>query len=188
MEIRPEDKDKLLNHEYDGIKELDNHLPRWWVWGFYFTIAFSVVYLIYYHIAGGPSSAQEYEMEMAKAPKRQMEQTLTGIALLKDEESLRAGEGLYTQKACVGCHGPALGGLVGPNLTDDYWIHGCKLEEIAKSIRTGFPEKGMPPYGNNQPMNDQELSQLISFIISKKGSNPPGAKPIDPKREKVCKL
>ncbi len=191
MSHNEQDKDKLLDHEYDGIRELDNHMPRWWILGFYFTIAFSVVYIIYYHFAGGPSSAQEYEAEMAAAPKRTTPETDTtggsGITLLTDAESLKAGEALYIAQACIGCHKPDLGGSVGPNLTDDYWIHGCKPEEVAASIKSGFPEKGMTPYGNNQPLSAEKMQQLVSYIFSKKGSKPVGAKPIDPAREKLCK-
>jgi len=79
-----------------------------------------------------------------------------------------------------------MGGLVGPNLTDEYWIHGCSIQEIAQNITTGFPEKGMLAYGSNNNLTDEQLLQVASYVISKKGSNPPDAKPIEPDREIIC--
>jgi len=189
MAKKNDDKDKLLDHEYDGIRELDNHMPRWWVLGFYFTIAFSVVYMIYYHIAGGPSSDQEYQAEMAAAPQKPAATAAvadTGLKPLTDAASLAAGEKLYVSQTCSACHNANLGGLVGPNLTDDFWIHGCDYATVMNNVKQGFQQKGMMPYGNGKPLQDNELQQLVSYIFSKRGSNPPGAKAIDPEREKKC--
>ena len=189
MANKNDDKDKLLDHEYDGIRELDNHMPRWWVLGFYFTIAFSVVYMIYYHIAGGPSSDQEYQAEMAASPQKAQATVAVvdaGLKPLTDAASLAAGEKLYVAQTCSACHNANLGGLVGPNLTDDYWIHGCDYATVMNNVKKGFQQKGMMPYGNGKPLQDNELQQLVSYIFSKRGSNPPGAKPIDPEREKKC--
>ncbi|MCX7634035.1 MAG: c-type cytochrome [Turneriella sp.] len=183
-----DDKEKLFDHEYDGIRELDNPMPRWWVLGFYFTIAFSVVYLIYYHIAGGPSSDEEYRREMAAAQKVAPQATAvhSTLQILTEPAALAAGEKLYTAQTCSACHSPTLGGLVGPNLTDDFWIHGCDFATVMENIRKGFPQKGMMPYGNGKPLKPEELQQLVSYIFSKRGSNPPNPKPIDPEREKKC--
>lgn len=184
-----DEKDKLLDHEYDGIRELDNHMPRWWVLGFYFTIAFSVVYMIYYHMAGGPSSDQEYQAEMAASPQKVTATAVvadTSLKPLTDAASLAAGEKLYVAQTCVACHQANLGGLVGPNLTDDYWIHGCDYVTVMNNIKKGFQQKGMMPYGNGKVLQENELQQLVSYIFSKRGSNPPGAKAIDPEREKKC--
>lgn len=184
-----DEKDKLLDHEYDGIRELDNHMPRWWVLGFYFTIAFSVVYMIYYHIAGGPSSDQEYQAEMAASPQKAATAAVvtdTSLKPLTDAASLAAGEKLYVAQTCVACHQANLGGLVGPNLTDDYWIHGCDYTTVMNNIKKGFQQKGMMPYGNGKVLQESELQQLVSYVFSKRGSNPPGAKAIDPEREKKC--
>jgi cytochrome c oxidase cbb3-type subunit 3 len=189
MANKNDDKDKLLDHEYDGIRELDNHMPRWWVLGFYFTIAFSVVYMIYYHIAGGPSSDQEYQAEMAASPQKAQATVAVvdaGLKPLTDAASLAAGEKLYVAQTCSACHNANLGGLVGPNLTDDYWIHGCDYATVMNNVKKGFQQKGMMPYGNGKPLQDNELQQLVSYIFSKRGSNPPGAKAIDPEREKKC--
>ena len=185
-----EKKDELLDHDADGIREFDNNLPKWWLYGFYFTILFSVGYLYYYHFGGGPSSQQEWEQEMAEAAtvKANMpaapKKTFT---LLTDAKSLEAGKAIFTgENLCNTCHRDDLGGLVGPNLTDDTWIHGCSLDEIMKNITTGFPEMGMIPYGSNKKLTDEQLLQVASYIISKKGSNPPDPKPIDPTRELQC--
>ncbi len=188
------DDDKLLNHEYDGIHELDNFMPRWWVWGFYFTIIFSVFYVIYYHFTGDRSSKMEYEAELKSAPiKDVLENTLTNIkdeklSFKTDELSIKAGEALFVEQACVGCHGPTLGGLVGPNLTDNYWIHGCSVEEIVKNISTGFPDKGMIPYGNGKELDIEKLVQIASYIASKQGSKQENPKSIDATREKKCQI
>ncbi len=187
MANKNDEKDKLLDHEYDGIRELDNHMPRWWVLGFYFTIVFGLAYMVYYHMAGGPSSDQEYQAEMAAAGTVSKTVTVdTTLKPLTDAASLAAGEKLYVAQACVGCHGAALGGMVGPNLTDEFWIHGCDYPGVIANVKKGFPEKGMRPYGNDRPLQDNELQQLVSYVFSKRGSNPPGAKAIDPEREKKC--
>lgn len=183
-----EQKDKLLNHEYDGIRELDNHMPRWWVLGFYLTIAFGVGYFIYYQYAGGASQLQEYEAELAASPKKKAEAKAvdTGLKPLTDAASLAEGEKLFVAQTCAACHNANLGGLVGPNLTDEFWIHGCDLATVMGNVRTGFPQKGMLPFGNGKPLQDGDLQKLVSYIFSKRGTNPAGAKAIDPAREKKC--
>jgi cytochrome c oxidase cbb3-type subunit III len=185
------EKDKLLDHEYDGIRELDNHMPRWWVWGFYFTIAFAVFYVIYYHYTGDKSQKSEYDQEMAAVKKSDAPANPTGAPqaeFLKDADSLAAGKNLYSQQTCIGCHAPTLGGLVGPDLTDDFWMHGCSTADIAKSITTGFPQKGMLPFGSGKPLEEKQLLQLISFIASQRGIKQAAPKPVDPAREVKCQI
>jgi len=190
MANKNDEKDKLLDHEYDGIRELDNHMPRWWVLGFYFTIVFAIGYMVYYHMAGGPSSDKEYQMEMAGTPQKPGAVAApvadTGLKPLTDAASLAAGEKLYAAQTCAACHSPSLGGLVGPNLTDEFWMHGCDFTTVMGNVRKGFQQKGMMPFGNGKPLQDTELQQLVSYIFSKRGSNPPGAKAIDAEREKKC--
>ena len=190
MSDNREEKDKLLAHEYDGIRELDNHMPRWWVLGFYFTIVFAIGYMVYYHMAGGPSSLQEYEAEMAALPQKPGAAATpvadTGLKPLTDAAALAAGEKLYVAQTCSACHNANLGGLVGPNLTDEFWIHGCDYTTVMANVKKGFQQKGMMPYGNGKPIDETGLQQLVSYIFSKKGSNPAGAKAIDPEREKKC--
>lgn len=197
----PKIEENLLDHEADGIRELDNNLPRWWLYGFYVTIVMSVVYMFYYHVYSGPdwnflwygprssqaeyaAQVQEAEIMMANAPKSKKEP----LVLLTDAESLAKGAEIFngTNNLCYTCHREDLGGQVGPNLTDEYSIHGCSLDEIAKSIVSGFPEKGMLPYGSGNKLSDRELMQVASYIISKRGTNPPEPKPIEEGREVLC--
>lgn len=187
MANKNDEKDKLLDHEYDGIRELDNHMPRWWVLGFYFTIVFGIVYMVYYHFAGGPSSDKEYQMEMAAAGgSKPVAVADTGLKPLTDAASLAEGKALYVSQTCSACHKDDMGGLVGPNLTDDFWIHGCDFTTVMGNVRKGFQQKGMMPFGNGKPLQDAELQKLVSYVFSKHGSAPAGAKAIDAEREKKC--
>ena len=185
-----EKKVELLDHNADGIQEFDNSLPKWWLYGFYLTIVFAVAYMAHFHFLGGPSSKQEWEQEMAEAEmlKANMPKAAKKAAiLLTDAASLAAGKVLFEgDNLCSTCHKDDMGGLVGPNLTDEYWIHGCSIEEITTNITTGFPDMGMLPYGNNTKLSDEQLVQVASYIISKKGTKPAEPKEIDPAREVVC--
>jgi cytochrome c oxidase cbb3-type subunit 3 len=189
-----EPKDRLLDHEADGIREFDNALPRWWLYGFYFTILFSVAYLINYHVLPRPlvgkgGMVAEYEAEVQAAPVVTARAAATGaMTVLTDPASLAAGKAIFEgpDNACFSCHRADLGGLVGPDLTDDHWLHGCSAAEIAQSIQTGYPLKGMLPYGVGKPLDDAQLQQLVSYVISRRGSAPPDPKPIDPERDKTC--
>lgn len=189
-------RDELLAHDADGIREFDNALPRWWLYGFYFTIAFSVVYLVNYHVLSTPlfgkaTLTAEYEDDVARhaalAPKSGPSATAAVVALT-DNASLEAGRKIFESEAnvCLSCHRPDLGGMVGPNLTDEYWLHGCTAGELVTNIRTGFPTRGMLAYGTGQRLSDEQLIQVASYILSKRGSNPADPKPIDPERDKVC--
>ncbi|HZS03530.1 MAG TPA: cbb3-type cytochrome c oxidase N-terminal domain-containing protein [Blastocatellia bacterium] len=184
--------EKLLqDHEADGIQELDNDLPLWWFVGFVITVVFAVCYMVNYHLAWGPSSKDEYRSEVAAfthEPEGAEAQAQGPIEPLTDFASLDAGRIIFTGATnnCFTCHRSDLGGQVGPNLTDDYWIHGCDLRTIMKNITTGFRDKGMLPYGTGARLTDQQVLQVASFILSKKGSNPPNPKPIDPERDVQC--
>jgi cytochrome c oxidase cbb3-type subunit 3 len=190
--MRGFEKDRLLeNHEADGIREFDNDLPLWWFAGFIFTVLFAFAYLVYYHVSYGPSSDAEYKQEVAAWTKEP--EGGTGIAAapvitepLTDFASIDKGRMIFTGTAnnCFVCHRPDLGGQVGPNLTDDYWIHGGDLPSIMNSIRTGFPDKGMLKYGTGAKLTEEQVLQVASFIVSLKGSNPPNPKPVDLAREK----
>jgi cytochrome c oxidase cbb3-type subunit 3 len=170
--------DQLLEHEADGIREFDNQLPRWWLYGFYFTILFSAV--------------AEYEAEVAAAATlaagRPKPAAPAAVAAASDEETLKKGESIFNSQTslCASCHRPDLGGLVGPDLTDDLWLHGCSVSEVVASIRTGYPTRGMLPYGSNSVLDDEQLRQVASFILSRRGSGPPNPKPPDPERDKTC--
>jgi cytochrome c oxidase cbb3-type subunit III len=173
--------DVMLDHDYDGIRELDNALPPWWKYGFYITIFLAVVYLLRFHVWGdGPSPEQEYTAEMnraheqiqaymAKAKDNVDENNVT----LSDANGIEAGKALY-MKTCVACHGQKGEGGVGPNLTDDYWLHGGSVSNIFKTIKYGYPDKGMQAWQTQySPVQMQHLS---SFIKSLRGTKPANAK------------
>ncbi|UOF01568.1 cbb3-type cytochrome c oxidase N-terminal domain-containing protein [Bdellovibrio reynosensis] len=168
-------------HEYDGIIEHDNPLPTWWLWTFLLTIIFAFMYFLHYEIAGGPTLKDELKVAMAEIDKAQA--TAQSNVPVETEESLKAmfgkdevlatGAEQYTAK-CAACHGQELQGLVGPNLTDKFWLHGGTRMEVVKVITDGIPEKGMPPWG--PVLKKPELYALAAYIFSKQGSNPAGAK------------
>jgi cytochrome c oxidase cbb3-type subunit 3 len=186
--------DELLDHEADGIREFDNALPRWWLYGFYATIGFAVLYLVNYHVLPAPivgaSIEAEYRAEMAAAAPASAAATPAAVTLaaLTDPASLAKGQALFTSTTslCSSCHRPDLGGLVGPNLTDELWLHGCTPAEIVHNVSTGFPPRGMLPYGGGPRLTDEQALQLASFVLSKRGSHPPAPKPSDPARDKAC--
>lgn len=162
----------LMHHEYDGIKELDNNLPPWWVWGFYATIAFAVVYLFHYHILGtGDLQAVAYEKSIVQAEaetkayleKMAMNVDENTVTLLTDDQALSAGKTLF-ETNCVTCHNPkGEGNQIGPNLTDNYWIYGFDIKEVFITVKYGRPN-GMPEH--NSKLNPVQLQQVSSFILS----------------------
>ena len=173
--------DKLLSgHEYDGIKELDNKLPKWWLWLFYITIIFAFVYFFRFHIIKtGDSQEEEYNKEVAaaiieyKAARPASTIDATNVTLLTDAAGLAEGKAIF-DKSCVVCHLAQGQGIVGPNLTDDYWIHGCTISAIFNLITTGVPEKGMISWKDQ--LTPEQIQQVASFIVSLKGTNPPNPK------------
>lgn len=195
MKVFDDEKDKLLDHEYDGIRELDNHMPVWWLWLFYFTIAFGVGYLLYYQVLGwGPDQYEEYEQEVAAAEAKYGAQEETNPVeeftwtISTDQEDIATGKKLFTSQTqlCFTCHGQQAQGMVGPNLTDEYWLHGCTPKDIASSIIHGYPDKGMLKYGSGNKLENEQVQQLISFIASLQGSKPEDAKAVDESRAQPC--
>jgi cytochrome c oxidase cbb3-type subunit 3 len=174
----------LSGHEYDGIKELDNRLPRWWVWLFIITIVFAGVYMVRYHVLGfGPLQEEEYQQELAEAAEKYQrpegeDLTAATATLLTDDASLALGKELW-DKHCVVCHLAEGQGLVGPNLTDDYWIHGCDFEDIVNIIVVGVPDKGMISWKDQ--LSSTQIQQVSSYIVTLNGTNPPNPK--DPQGE-----
>lgn len=176
-----DEKDILLDHNYDGIKELDNSLPPWWKYGFYFTIVWGIAYLIYFHLGSGPSSEKEYndEVELAQI---QIEAFIkksanavdeNNVTLASDAGSLDAGKSVYMDN-CAACHGRLGEGGVGPNLTDDYWLHGGGISDIFKSIKYGVPAKGMKAW--QAELSPSQIRNVSSYIKMLFGTNPPNAK------------
>jgi len=171
----------LLDHDYDGIRELDNQLPRWWVWLFWGCNIFAVIYMGYYHVLGqGRLSAAEYEAEMkignaikARAVA-EFEDKMISLQPSTDPAMLVEGQETYT-KLCAPCHRADGGGLVGPNLCDDYWIHGSNFVDNLKTIWNGVPSKGMVTWkGVLQPAT---IHAVGSYIYTLRGTSPPNPKP-----------
>ncbi|MEW6050395.1 MAG: cbb3-type cytochrome c oxidase N-terminal domain-containing protein [Candidatus Zixiibacteriota bacterium] len=211
------DERLMLDHEYDGIRELDNDLPRWWVWLFYITIFWAAVYLLYYHVfAIGYLSRDEYLQEVDpnytrvepagskfmglvseyhppvydpvrdyalmggvkkkaavtfKVERRETD-TTTYVALT-DPENLEHGKEIFLLR-CASCHGRLGEGNIGPNLTDDYWLHGAGMSNVVKTIKYGVPAKGMLSWRGE--LKPDEIMQAASYILTLHGTAPPNAK------------
>ncbi|NDA61357.1 MAG: hypothetical protein EBX50_04870 [Chitinophagia bacterium] len=173
-----------LGHDYDGIRELDNRLPPWWLYGFYACIVFAVVYLYRFHVShSAPLSGEEYQLAviqaaadkeayLAKAANKVDENT---IMYQSSPDYLAGGQKIFTT-ACAPCHLADGGGSVGPNLTDDFWLHGGTIKDIFKTIKYGYPEKGMKSWQDDY--TPSQIAQLASFVKSLHGTHP--AKPKDP--------
>jgi len=171
----------LLPHEVDGIRELNNKLPRWWVLLFYLTIAFAVAYMLQYHVLGaGDLMVAQYTKEMTagnaikQAAMAKFETELPTLEPSKDPAVLAQGKKTFLT-LCAPCHRPDAGGLVGPNLTDDYWIHGALFADNVKTIWNGVPEKGMITWKNT--LKPKEVYEVASYIYTLRGTHPPNPKP-----------
>lgn len=181
-----QEKDIELDHSYDGIKELDNHLPPWWKWLFYGTIGWSFVYIIVFHFSNSlPLSQDEYRNEIALAEEqariRQANQPAAeaidenNLEFVNDAAIIEKGKSVFANNPCGSCHRNDGGGnTIGPNLTDEYWIHGGDAKSIFNTIKNGVVEKGMPAWG--KAMSAQDVRDLTFYIISLQGSNPADAK------------
>lgn len=177
------DKDMQMDHSYDGITELDNPPPPWFMFLFYGTILFAVIYFVRFQVTGaGPTQLEEYIAEV-EASEKQMEASLdeaalaideTNVELLNNDAAISAGKSIYTAN-CKICHADGGAGSTGPNLTDEFWIHGGGIKNIFKTIKYGVPEKGMISWENT--LNPQQMQEVASYIISLRGTNPEGALP-----------
>jgi len=171
----------LLEHEADGIKELDNLLPRWWVWLFYITTGFAVVYMLYYHVfkmgdlqAAAYTKEQKIGEEIKSASIIKFEANIATLTPAKDPVLLAQGQQIFGTY-CAPCHRPDGGGLVGPNLTDDFWIHGSNFVDNVKTIINGVPEKGMLTWRG--VLKPKEIESVASYIYTLRGTKPPNPKP-----------
>ena len=212
-----EEYEKLLDHDYDGIKELDNDLPTWWLWLFYVTIGWAVIYILYFHVFSiGYLQEDEYLQEVNPSYVRASESDSKTLGILESyhspfyvpngditprmilmgagqvtfiEESaesdtvtyvaltevtdLTTGKDLFTRN-CLQCHGAAGEGGIGPNLTDNYWIHGASFTQIVKSMKYGYPAKGMISW--RAFLKPDEILKTASYVQTLKGTNPPNPK------------
>lgn len=182
--IEKED-DIMFDHDFDGIRELDNSLPPWWLWGFYLTIGIAIVYMVYYHLTPyGNSSREQYAIEMEMAEKQVQEYLAkqanlvdeSNVVMLTEETALAEGQAIFTS-LCAACHLEHGGGnatSVGPNLTDEYWLHGGGIADVFKTIKYGVPEKGMISWRSQ--IRPADMQKVASYVLSLQGTNPPGAK------------
>jgi len=176
-----QEADALLDHDYDGIQELDNSLPPWWKYGFIITIGFACVYLLNFHVFGnGKNPTQEYAAEMASAQaakevyeannKDKIDEANVPMA---DATGIDKGKENYMAN-CVACHGTMGEGGAGPNLADDYWLHKGSLNAVYHTLKVGYAEKGMQSWAVK--FNPKEMSEIASFVKTLKGTNPPNGK------------
>lgn len=173
-----------LDHNYDGIKELDNHLPPWWKWLFIATVVWSGIYIFVYHFSDSlPLQTEEYQTELAQAEEQASQNAAAKPESVIDEntlvysadaEILANGNKVFTIN-CVACHKADGGGnAIGPNLTDAYWLHGGELKSIFATIKNGVVEKGMPAWG--KAMSPKDVRDVTFYVMSLQGTNPAGAK------------
>jgi cytochrome c oxidase cbb3-type subunit 3 len=181
-----QEKEIELDHSYDGIRELDNHLPPWWKWLFYATIAWSFVYIIAFHVVDSlPLQIGEYDQEVAlaeeqarllKASQPVAEVDVNSLVFSKDSTALiEHGKKVFADNNCGSCHGVDGGGnTIGPNLTDVYWIHGGGVKNVFATVNDGAVEKGMPAWGKT--LKPQEVRDVTYFILSLEGTTPANPK------------
>ena len=171
-----------LGHDYDGIRELDNRLPPWWIYGFYLTIFIACIYLWRYHVShSAPLSKEEYAISVQNAEIEKQEYLKHAansvdentVKLLTSADDLDAGKKIFTT-ICSACHRPDGGGAVGHNLTDDYWLHGGTIKDVFKTIKYGWPEKGMKSWKDDY--TPLQIAQIASYVKSLHGSNPASPK------------
>lgn len=193
-----EEKAKMMSdHSYDGITELDNFMPPWLQWVFIGSIAFAVVYYVHYSVLGnGPTGVEEYEEELrveavaADLRKANQAATIDENTVVFDESptAISTGKTLF-ETNCAACHAADGGGGVGPNLTDDYWLHGGSIKEVFTVVKFGVIEKGMIPWQDQ--LSPEEMQQVASYILTLKGTTPanpkaPQGEPYTPAPENVA--
>lgn len=187
MQLRPleEEKDLVMEHKFDGIAELNNPTPAWFMVLFYGTILFAVGYLFNYHVLGtGKLQDEEYVAEIEQAAEDKAAFLANpvnaasavnenNVVQSKDPAVLKSGAALFSTR-CTPCHGEHGEGIVGPNLTDEYWLHGGTIKEVFKTIKYGVPEKGMIAW--EKSLSAQQISDLANYVESLQGTKPANAK------------
>lgn len=178
-----EEEEKVeTDHEYDGIRELDNNLPPWWLAGFYLSILFAVVYVLRYHVfESAPLQEEAFRMEMAQAEAERAEYLKnaanlvdeTSVTALTDEGRILSGQAIFNEK-CAVCHAKDGGGGVGPNLTDYYWLHGNSIADVFSTIKYGVPAKGMISWKDQ--MSPAQIQEVASYILTLEGTEPANPK------------
>lgn len=179
--MEEERRDKVRDHDFDGIEEFDNRLPRWWVWTFVLTVLFALYHWTSHYTFGTkPDNRAEFNADMDEIAKIRAAKALGGpsdaevMALVAQPESLALGKQVFMTN-CMACHGQFAQGVIGPNLTDNYWLHGGRPSQMAQTAMNGVPDKGMPTWKG--VLGDAQIRQAVAYVVSLRGSNPPGAKP-----------
>jgi cytochrome c oxidase cbb3-type subunit III len=175
------EKDIMFEHDFDGIRELDSKIPPWFAWLFILTIIFAAYYMIDYHIVGsGQVMAEEYNAEVQVASLEREALIKFGafvneetVELLTDANALNTGKAIFDAN-CIACHATDGGGIVGPNLTDDYWIHGGGIKNVFKVIKYGVVEKGMIAWQTQ--LNPNQMQEVASYVLSLHGTTPAAPK------------
>ncbi|MEM7574360.1 MAG: cbb3-type cytochrome c oxidase N-terminal domain-containing protein [Bacteroidota bacterium] len=177
-----QEADIMLDHNYDGIRELDNSLPPWWLATFYAAVIFAPIYIWFVHFSPyGQSNAEQYLAEMAQAEEDVAAYLATqanavdetNVVALIQAEALESGHSVFTTK-CALCHGQLGEGGIGPNLTDDYWVHGGSISDIFSTIKYGVIEKGMQPW--KKELRPLQIQEVASYILTLRGTDPPNQK------------
>jgi cytochrome c oxidase cbb3-type subunit 3 len=175
--IPHEPEENKVIHEVDGIQEYDNKLPNWWLYTLYGTILFGAGYWFHYQTSGfGDNPSAEYRIDMDKAAAVEAERIKAAgvmtpealVALSKDKTTLDQGKAVFVA-TCVACHRADGGGVVGPNLTDDFWLHGAAPDKVLKTITAGIPDKGMPAWGPQ--LGADRTRAVTAYVISLRGTN-----------------
>ena len=173
------DKNELRSHNYDGIQEYDNDLPKWWLWLFWITIIFAVIYPFIYDFGPGEFASETVDKEVSQLASKSSSAAGSAVTeegllkLVSDPDTLNKGQVIYTTR-CFACHAEKGAGLIGPNLTDDYWIHGGKITDIHKTVSEGVLDKGMLSWKGQ--LTPDQLNSVVAFVWSLHGTNPPNGK------------
>lgn len=177
-----EEKDLMLDHSYDGIVELDNHMPPWLANVFYITIAFAVVYFTYFTVLGlGKTQIEEYEEELRIAAIEAEKRSALALSSIDENTvvfdnttaAITSGKSIYDAN-CAACHASDGGGGIGPNFTDEYWIHGGSINDIFRVVKYGVVEKGMIPWQDQ--LSPEEMQNVSSYILTLVGTTPANPK------------
>jgi len=187
----PQPTDPLLDHNYDGIQEFDNPMPKWWLWIFYATIAYAALYALNFvpGLGAGPGRIASYEAEVEAARARYAAAApqpaapvddATLLALARDPQALAAGKEVFVS-ACASCHREDGGGSIGPNLTDDYWLHGARPMQLHATVVNGVLDKGMPAW--NEALTPEQVARVVAYVTTLHDTRP--ANPKEPQGTKA---
>jgi cytochrome c oxidase cbb3-type subunit III len=179
---RRDEPDRVV-HEYDGIQEYDNKLPLWWQYTLYGAMAFALVYWFHYEVLkSGKSQKQEFEQEMAAVRAAQAEKAKasgllrkpeTLITMSKDGATVAKGKEVFAT-TCAACHRADGGGVIGPNLTDEFWLHGNAPNNIFDCVHDGITAKGMPAWGPQ--LGQDKVAAVVAYVLTIQNTNAPGGK------------